>query len=76
MSHGLDLTEAIEVGAEALWRFWATGGNPEQNWAHRWAIVPVGERQLWAVRARPIVMAAAPVIEKQVRERIAAEEAS
>jgi hypothetical protein len=61
----LDLTEAIEAGTRAMWSFtfsphpYDDSGSPEDQWCEN--------------TARAVLSAAAPILERQVREKIAQE---
>jgi hypothetical protein len=59
----LDLTEAIEAAAQA--RYFRVKGGPARSWEQ------VASEHRHQVDAE--IIAAAPIIERQVRERIAAE---
>jgi len=61
----LDLTEAVEAGTRAMWSFtfsphpYDDSGSPEDQWCEN--------------TARAVLSAAAPILERQVREKIAQE---
>jgi hypothetical protein len=61
----LDLTEAIKAGTRAMWSFtfsphpYDDSGSPEDQWCEN--------------TARAVLSAAAPILERQVREKIAQE---
>jgi hypothetical protein len=63
VSTGLDLTEAVEAAAKSC--YYEQAAAPDWNEAA--PLVKLGYRQL----VLPYVTAAAPIIERQVRERIA-----
>jgi hypothetical protein len=66
---GIDLTEAIAAAAKARHR-WANGQTGETT---KWSMLQPAVR-MWALDAEQAALkAAAPIIERQVREQIAVE---